>query len=201
MTEIKDTTAKAKPSPWRKLLLELGPLVVFFAAFKFGGIFVATGAFMVAMATAMTISWHKDRHIPMMQKVTFVIVMVMGSLTLYLENATFVYMKPTIINGLFATILTVGLLRGRSYLKLVMEAGFPPMHDKGWMLMTRNWALFFAAMALVNEFVWRSYSEDAWVNFKTFGFLPMTLVFAFAQTPIMMKYQIHEEENSEDEVQ
>lgn len=193
MTNEDVTPTVKKPNPMVKILLELGPLIVFFTAFKFGGIFVATGAFMVAMATAMAISWHKDRHIPMMQKVTFVIVMVMGSLTLYLENATFVYMKPTIINGLFATILTVGLLRGRSYLKLVMEAGFPPMTDKGWMVMTRNWAIFFASMALVNEFVWRSYSEDIWVNFKTFGFLPMTLVFAFAQTPIIMKYQIKEE--------
>ncbi len=193
MTNDDATQNTQKPNPLVKLLLELGPLVVFFTAFKFGGIFVATGAFMVAMVTAMTISWHRERHIPMMQKVTFVIVMVMGGLTLYLENATFVYMKPTIINGLFATILTVGLLRGRSYLKLVMEAGFPPMHDKGWMVMTRNWALFFASMALVNEFIWRSYSEDIWVNFKTFGFLPMTLVFAFAQTPIIMKYQIEEE--------
>lgn len=193
MTNEDATPPVKKPNPMIKLLLELGPLIVFFAAFKFGGIFVATGAFMVAMVTAMAVSWHRDRHIPMMQKVTFVIVMVMGSLTLYLENATFVYMKPTIINGLFATILTVGLLRGRSYLKLVMEAGFPPMEDKGWMVMTRNWAIFFAVMALVNEFVWRSYSEEAWVNFKTFGFLPMTLVFAFAQTPIIMKYQIKEE--------
>ena len=199
MTNEDETASVKKPSPWRKLLLEMGPLIVFFATFKFAGIFVATGAFMIAMATAMSLSWHFERHIPIMQKVTFVIVMVMGGLTLYLENATFVYMKPTIINGLFATILTVGLLRGRSYLKIVMEAGFPPMQDKGWMVMTRNWALFFACMALVNEFVWRSYSEDFWVNFKTFGFLPLTLVFAAAQAPIIMKYQIEEKSQGEAE--
>ena len=193
MTNDNMTPTVKKPNQWRKMLLEMGPLVVFFATFKFAGIFVATGAFMIAMATAMSISWHIERHIPMMQRVTFVIVMVMGGLTLYLENATFVYMKPTIINGLFATILTVGLLRGRSYLKIVMEAGFPPMQDKGWMIMTRNWAFFFAAMALVNEFVWRSYSEDFWVNFKTFGFLPLTLVFMVSQAPVIMKYQIEEE--------
>jgi intracellular septation protein len=200
MTDSKNTKvipSERKANPWRKILLELGPLMIFFAAFKFGGIFVATGAFMVAMPIAMAAAWHFERHIPVMQKVTFVIVMVMGSLTLYLENATFVYMKPTIINGLFATILTVGLLRGRSYLKVVMEAGFPQLEDKGWMVMTRNWALFFTTMALTNEFVWRIYGEDIWVNFKTFGFLPLTLIFAFAQTPIIMKYQIHEEENSD----
>ena len=186
-------SSEAQPSPWRKIILEMGPLIVFFAAFKFGGLFVATGAFMVAMPLAMAASWHFERHIPMMQKVTFVIVMVMGGLTLYLENKTFVFMKPTIVNGLFATILAVGLLRGKSYLKVVMEAGFPPMQDKGWMVMTRNWALFFVTMALINEYVWRNYSEDAWVNFKTFGFLPLTLVFAISQAPVMSKYKLNDE--------
>lgn len=180
-----------------KLLLELGPLIIFFTAFKFGGIFVATGAFMVAMVVAMSISWHMTRYITMMQRITFVIVMVMGGLTIYLENKTFAFMKPTIINAIFSMILTVGLLRGRSYLKVIMETGLPPLEDKGWMVMTRNWALFFASMALLNEFVWRNFSEDAWVNFKTFGFLPMTIVFAIVQTPIIMKYQIKEESQGE----
>ena len=196
MTDLnRQQNNKETANPFRKILLEMGPLIIFFAAFKFGGLFVATGAFMVAMPIAMTISWHLERHIPIMQKITFVIVMVMGGLTLYLENKTFIFMKPTIINGIFALILTVGLLRGRSYLKVVMETGMPSLKDEGWMKMTRNWALFFATMALVNEFVWRNFSEDAWVNFKTFGFLPMTIVFAIVQTPIIMKYQINEEES------
>ncbi len=195
MSDNSAETPGRKPNPWRKLLLEMGPLIVFFAAFKFGGIFVATGAFMIAMPAAMAAAWHYEGHIPIMQKITFVIVMIMGGLTLYLENKTFVYMKPTIINGLFATILTVGLLRGRSYLKVVMGAGFPPMHDKGWMIMTRNWALFFVTLAGLNEFIWRNFSEDTWVDVKTFGFMPLFLIFAFSQAPLMMKYQIEEENN------
>lgn len=196
MQEIK-TVAKKQPSPWRKIGLEMGPLILFFAAFKIWDIFIATGVIMVTMPIAMFISHRLDGHIAMMQKVTLAIILVMGGLTIYLEDATFVYMKPTIVNGLFATILTVGLLRGRSYLKIVMEAGFPPLEDKGWMLMTRNWALFFACMALVNETVWRNFSEDIWVNFKVFGFLPLTLVFALAQAPILMKYQIHNGEDTD----
>lgn len=195
MTEIN----KEMSSPWRKIVLEMGPLVLFFVAFKVWDIFVATGTFMVAMIIAMSISWHLERYIGMMQRITFVIVMVMGGLTIYLENKTFAFMKPTIINSIFATILTVGLLRGRSYLKVIMETGLPALEDKGWMLMTRNWALFFASMALVNEFVWRNFTEDTWATFKVFGFLPLTFIFAIAQTPVIMKYQIKDESQGEAE--
>ena len=197
MTDTDIKAQNGKPNPWIKTGLEMGPLLIFFIAFKLWDIFIATGVIMVAMPIAMLISRRIYGHIALMQKVTLGLIMVMGGLTIYLEDATFVYMKPTIINALFATILTVGLLRGRSYLKVVMEAGFPPMHDKGWMIMTRNWAFFFASVALLNEFVWRNFEEETWVNFKVFGLIPIMLVFAMAQTPIMMKHQIPEEENSD----
>lgn len=189
------TSKTAKASPLRKLAIELGPLIVFFAAYQWGGdtsldkILTATGAFMVAMVGAMVASWFGERKIAPMLWVTFVIVMVMGGLTFYFSDESFVKMKPTLVNLIFAAILGFGLLRGHSYLRMVLEGGFPPMADRGWMLMTRNWALYFLAMAALNELVWRTQTTDMWVTIKTFGYLPLTFLFTFTQIPLIMKYQ------------
>jgi len=189
-----ETNETETVNPWGKVLREFAPLFIFFVTYKFSDIYIATGAFMVAMIIAMTVAWRVDKHIPLMLKVTFVIVMISGSLTLGLSDPRFLYMKPTIINGIFAFLLAFGLWRGKSYLQLVMEAGIPDLAEKGWMIMTRNWMYFFIAMALVNEAVWRNFNEDIWVNFKMFGFLPLTIIFAMAQAPVIMKYSKQEDE-------
>ncbi|MGE0665968.1 MAG: septation protein A [Sphingomonadales bacterium] len=176
-----------------KLLLDLGPLVVFFAAYFKGDIFVATGAFMAATVAAIAVYWIKVRHIPMSQIITLVIVLVFGGLTLALDDPRFIKMKPTMIYVLFAAILFGGLATGRSLLKVVFEAAFPPLTEEGWRILTRRWAFFFAFLAVLNEVVWRSFSEEFWVSFKLFGFLPLTMVFAMAQVGVMNRHAVKPE--------
>jgi intracellular septation protein len=185
-----DATAPKKHlDPLPKLLLDLGPLLLFFFANSYGGIYFATGAFMVATVITLGISYYLIRRLPIMPIVTAVIVMVFGALTLWLHNDTFIKLKPTIIYVMFAVVLLAGLATGRPLFQIVLDGAFH-MKEKGWMLLTRNWALFFLVMAGVNEFVWRSFTTDQWVAFKTFGFLPLTLVFAISQAPIMARYAI-----------
>lgn len=183
----------AKEKLGLKLAIEFGPLAVFFAGNALGGIYVATGAFMVAITLSIFISWRFRGHVPIMLWVTAVIVLVFGGMTIYLNDERFIKLKPTIVNTLFAGILFYGLARGRSYLKLLLEAAFPPMAEAGWRRMTWNWALFFVAMAILNEFIWRNFSTDFWVNFKVFGSMPLTFLFAIAQVPVIIKYQLDDE--------
>ena len=175
--------------PLPKLLLDLGPLLLFFFANSYGGIYFATGAFMVATIVTLAISYYLIRRFPIMPIVTAVIVMTFGALTLYLHDETFIKLKPTIIYVMFAVVLLGGLATGRPLFQIVLDGAFH-MKEEGWKKLTLNWALFFLFMAVVNEFVWRSFTTDQWVAFKTFGFLPLTLVFAISQAPIMAKYAI-----------
>lgn len=170
-----------------KLAVDLGPLLVFFAANKFGGLFVATGAFMVATALAMAVSWWKTRHIPAMLLFTGLIVAVFGGLTLWLQDETFIKLKPTLIYGTFAAILFFGLARGRSYLRLVLGDAMPGLSDTGWTKLTRNWALFFLVLMGANEVARQLLSTDDWVSFKVWGVTAATFLFAIAQAPMMMK--------------
>jgi intracellular septation protein len=124
-----------------------------------------------------------------MPLVSAVVVMVFGGLTLYLQDETFIKLKPTIIYALFAVLLLGGLLMGRSLLALVLDSMFQLTED-GWKKLTARWALFFVAMAILNEVIWRSVSTDAWVAFKTFAILPITILFALAQTPLLMRHAI-----------
>lgn len=185
---------KKATSPWVKLAIDFGPLIVFFLSFKLGDMFVATGAFMVASVVAMIASRVLTGQIAPMLKVTFVIVMVMGGLTLYLQDETFVKMKLTVINTLFAVVLLGGLLTGRLYIKMVMELAFE-MDDDGWRKLTRNYVIFLTVMAVLNELIWRTQSDDFWVNFKTFGYMGATFVFILAQMPMLMKYMPDEDED------
>ncbi|MBI1180935.1 MAG: septation protein A [Alphaproteobacteria bacterium] len=182
--------------PGLKLLLDLGPLVVFFGAYFSGNIFIATGAFMAATVAAIAVYRLKTGHVPANQIITLVIVLLFGGLTLWLHDDRFIKMKPTMIYTLFAAILFSGFVTGRPLLKLVFESAFPPMEERGWRLLTLRWALFFAAMAVVNEVVWRSFSEQFWVSFKLFGFLPLTMLFAVAQLPLMNRYALEEAEET-----
>jgi intracellular septation protein len=185
------TVQKKHLPPLTKLLLDLGPLLLFFFANSYRGIYFATGAFMVAILITLGISYYLIRRFPIMPIVTAVIVLVFGALTLYLHDETFIKLKPTIIYVMFAVVLLAGLATGRPLFQIVLDGAFH-MQEEGWKKLTLNWALFFLAMAVVNEFVWRTFTTDQWVAFKTFGFLPLTLIFAISQAPIMAKYAIKE---------
>ncbi len=184
-------TVPAKPAMGAglKLLLDLGPLVVFFAAYFKGNIYVATGAFMAATVAAIAVYWMKTRHIPTNQILTLVIVLVFGGLTLWLDDPRFIKMKPTMIYVLFAAILFGGLATGRSLLKVVFESAFQ-VTEAGWRILTIRWACFFAVLAVLNEVIWRNFSEEFWVSFKLFGFLPLTMVFAMAQMGVMNRHAL-----------
>ena len=141
---------------------------MFFVANAKGNLFVATGAFMVAIIVAMIASYVVTRHIPIMAVVTGVIVIVFGTLTLVLHDETFIKVKPTIIYGLFAAILGGGLLFGRSFIAIMFDQMFN-LTPQGWRILTLRWALFFFGMAILNEIIWRTQTTDFWVNFKVFG--------------------------------
>jgi intracellular septation protein len=180
---------KTQPHPMFKLATELGPLLVFFVANAKFNLFVATGAFMVAIVAAMIASYMVVRHVPIMAIVTAVIVLVFGTLTLVLHDETFIKIKPTIIYGLFAAILGGGLLFGRSFIAILFNQMFN-LTPKGWRILTMRWALFFLAMAVLNEIIWRTQSTDFWVSFKLFGAVPLTMIFAMTQMPLMKRYHL-----------
>ncbi|CAN5381713.1 septation protein A [soil metagenome] len=177
-------------NPILKLLTEAGPLVAFFIANWKGGIFWATGTFMVATILALAVSWAMTRKFATVPLVSAGFVAIFGALTLYLHDETFIKVKVTLINAAFGIILLGGLWFGKTFLKRVMGEAVA-MTDTGWRTLTIRWGLFFLAVAIANEIVWRSFSNDVWVNFKV-GLLPLTLVFALAQTPFMMKHMIED---------
>jgi intracellular septation protein len=199
---------KPQLSPGLKLLLDLGPLLLFFFANsrpelfapllapilpaslltgERAGIFVATAVFIPAVLAALAVSYAKTRHLPVMPVVTAVIVVVFGGLTLALQNETFIKLKPTIIYVLFAAVLLIGLAFGKLLLGMVFDSVFH-LTEEGWRKLTFRWAYFFFAMAVLNEIVWRNFSTDTWVAFKVFGAVPLTFLFAMAQYPLLQRY-------------
>ncbi|MET0967959.1 MAG: septation protein A [Tardiphaga sp.] len=184
-----DVLPKNQPHPLFKLATELGPLIVFFVANAKANLFVATAAFMVAIVAAVIASYVVTKHVPIMALVTAVIVLVFGTLTLVLHDETFIKVKPTIIYGLFAAVLGGGLLFGRSFIAIMFDQVFN-LTPEGWRALTLRWALFFAAMAILNEAIWRTQTTDFWVAFKAFGVIPLTMIFAVAQMPLVKRYSI-----------
>ena len=197
---------KKEINPLLKFALELGPLLVFFfanargewlaerfpALTELGGpIFIATGLFMAATAIALSVSWMLTRTLPMMPLVSGVIVFVFGGLTLWLQDATFIKMKPTIVNSLFAAVLLGGLAFGKSLLGYVFDSAFR-LDAEGWRKLTFRWGLFFVFLAVLNEVVWRNFSEDTWVAFKVWGTMPITVAFTLAQMPLIMRHSVDE---------
>ena len=180
---------KSAPHPLFKLTTELGPLVIFFAANAKFGLFVATGAFMVAVVVAIVASYVVTRHVPLMAIVTAFIVLVFGGLTLFFHDEMFIKLKPTIIYSLFAVTLGIGLLFGRSFIAVMFDQMFN-LTPKGWRILTIRWAIFFAFMAVVNEVVWRTQTTDFWITFKAFGVIPITAIFAMAQTSLIKRYHL-----------
>ena len=180
---------KTKPHPLFKLATELGPLLIFFFVNSKANLFVATGAFMVAVVIAMVASYMVTRHVPMMAIVTAVVVVVFGTLTLILHDETFIKMKPTIVYSLFAAALGGGLLFNRSFIAIMFDQMFNLTHH-GWRILTMRWALWFLAMAVLNEIIWRTQSTDFWVAFKVFGMVPLTMLFAITQMPLIKRYHL-----------
>ena len=204
MSSIEAAKPQKEVSPLLKLVLELGPLMVFFfansrgewlaghfpALAELGGpIFIATGLFMAATAIALAVSWVLTRTLPMMPLISGIVVFVFGALTLWLQNDTFIKMKPTIVNTLFGVVLLGGLLFGKSLLGYVFNAAFQ-LDAEGWRKLTLRWGIFFLFLAVLNEVVWRNFSDDFWIAFKVWGTMPITIIFTMAQMPLILKHTV-----------
>jgi intracellular septation protein len=186
---MNETSSRSlETNPAVKLLIDLGPLLVFFLVYYRGGIYWATGALMVATLVALAASRILLGRFAIAPAATAGLVVVFGGLTFWLDDPSFIKMKPTMINLLFAGILGVGLYRGRPLLKVFMGEALR-LTDAGWHKMTVRWVGFFLAMAVLNEIVWRNFSEAAWVNFKVFGILPLTFLFAMAQVGLIKRHE------------
>ena len=210
-------TQKSQLNPTLKLVLDIGPLLLFFIANarpaiflpllrpilpegivsgERAGIFVATAVFMAAVVIALTVSYALTRQLPIMPLITALIVLVFGSLTLVLHDELFIKLKPTIIYLLFAGVLLGGLAFGKPLLGLVFDSVFH-LTEEGWRKLTLRWAVFFVALAILNEIVWRTQTTDVWVSFKVFGVLPLTFLFAALQFPLMSKYAVPQPKEQE----
>jgi intracellular septation protein len=186
-----DAQSKPQLNPLLKLALDLGPLVLFFIANGRFGIFGATGVFMAATVVALAAGYALTRHVPVMPLVSAIVVLIFGGLTLYLQDETFIKIKPTIIYILFGAILLGGQMMGKPLLAMVFDQVFH-LNPEGWRKLTIRWAVFFFALAVLNEIVWRTQTTDTWVAFKVFGFMPLTFIFAAAQYPLLQKYAVKE---------
>ncbi len=182
-------------NPILKLVLDIGPLLLFFVANAKLGIYVATGVFMAAVLIALAVSYAMTRHVAIMPVVTAVVVLVFGGLTLVLHDDLFIKLKPTIIYVLFGGTLIGGLIFDKPLLGMVFDSVFH-LSEEGWRKLTWRWALFFLALAVLNEFVWRTQTTDFWVSFKLFGVVPLTFLFAVLQVPLLTKYSTENSKKS-----
>ncbi len=194
-----------KISSGLKMVLELGPIVLFFIAYtkmkgtmytilgqEYDGFIIATAAFIPVLLICTGIVWALTGKLSKMQLTTAVLVVVFGGLSVWFNDERFFKMKPTIIYVLFGSILAFGLMRGQSYLKAVMEEAMP-LQDEGWMILTKRICMFFFALAVMNEVIWRTMSTDAWVNFKTFGLTAAIFLFFMTQGGVLAKYGLEKE--------
>lgn len=199
---VQENSGGKKPDPMLKLALDMGPLVIFFGTYAWAKsdaleagatdikrIVYATIALMIATAVSLVVSRILLKRIPLMPMVTGVFVLIFGSLTIYLRNPTFIYIKPTILYLMFASALAGGLFFRRLLLKNLLSEAMQ-MQDEGWRILTQRWIGFFLMMAILNEAVWRNFPEATWVAFKSFGAMPLSIIFMAAQISLIMKYQI-----------
>ena len=174
-----------------KILIDIGPLAVFFIFYTRSGLQASILPLMIATVIAVLFSYILEKKIPIMPTVGAGIVLVFGGLTIYFDNEVFIKMKPTIINLVFAVILYGGLLIRKPFLKILLGAALK-LEEEGWRILTNRWIGFFIALAILNEIVWRTQSTDIWVNFKVFAILPITFIFTMTQFPLIKKYQIED---------
>ena len=191
---------KQEPAGLSRLLIDIGPLIIFFVT-NFAApvpgplrIFVATGAFMAAMIAAMIYSQFRYRSISPLLLFSGFMVVVLGGLTIWLQNETFIKLKPTIYYLLVAGLLAFGLKTDRPLLKMVLGSAYPGLDEAGWRILTRNWAWFFAFMAVLNEAVWRNSTTDFWVGFKLWGAIPLTFLFAAVNVPMLLRHGLTKDE-------
>lgn len=195
--------AKAPLSPALRMAVDYGPLAVFFAVnalapgTEIGRILAATAAFMVAIAAALIFSWVRAGHISPMLWLSGGLVLVFGSLTLYFHDRVFIQVKPTFVYAMFAVLLGYGLATGRPLLQSLLESAYPGLSARGWRQLTINWAAFFAVAAVANEVARASLSWDQWVTFKTWGMIPATLIFTFANIPMLLKHGLQLDKREE----
>jgi intracellular septation protein len=193
-------TSRTEPQGASRLLIDLGPLLIFFLTNFFAPvpalmkIFVATGAFMIAMVIAMIYSALRFRTISPLLWFSGIMVLILGGLTIWLHDETFIKMKPTIYYALVSGLLWFGLATDRPLLQRVLGSTYPGLDETGWKKLTRNWALFFAFMAVLNESVWRNTSTDFWIGFKLWGALPLTFLFAAANIPMLLRHGLMNED-------
>ena len=174
-----------------KLLIDIGPLAIFFIFYTRSGLQEAIFPLMIATVIAVIISYVLERKIPIMATMGAGIVLIFGGLTIYFNDEIFIKMKPTIINAVFAIILYGGVLLKKPLLKFLLGAALK-LEEEGWKILTQRWIAFFIALAVLNEIVWRTQTTDFWVNFKVFGILPITFIFTMTQFPLIKKYQVEE---------
>jgi intracellular septation protein len=180
---------KKKLSPGLKIALELGPLIVFFIVNGRFGIFYATGVLMAGVLLTLGVSWAITKHLPAMPVVTAILVLVFGGLTVFLQNEDFIKLKVTILYSMFGAALIGALYFGKLLLPIVFDLAIH-IDDEGWRKLTWRWGLFFFFLAGLNEVVRRMVSTDVWVDFKVFGILPLTILFAILQAPLIMRHEI-----------
>ena len=196
-------TEKRHLPPLAKLALEMGPLVIFFLTNSYGDrwfgvdatqrLFLATGIFIAAVLVSLVVTWTLVRKLPVMPLVSAVVVTIFGGLTLVLHDELFIKLKPTIVNTLFGAVLVWAAATGRNVLKLVLDSVFD-LTDEGWRQLTWRWAFFFFVLAALNEIVWRTQTTDFWVAFKVWGIMPLTMVFALAQMPLILRHDASAED-------
>ena len=191
--------ARPGPSAGAKLLIDLGPLLVFFGVNGwFDDLILATGSFMVAITASILVSLVRYRHVSPLLWFSAVMVLVLGGVTVWLHDETFIKIKPTIYYVVVAALLLFGLATGRNLLKALLGTVYPGLSEHGWRLFTRNWVLFFLLMAMVNEAVWRTTSTDFWIAFKIWFFLPAVFIFGLANIPMLMRHGFSIEDAKEE---
>ena len=175
-----------------KLFIDIGPLAVFFIYYKISGDLIdAILPLMLATVISVIISYILEKRIPIMPTLGAGVVVIFGGLTIIFDNKIFIFMKPTIINIIFAAILYGGIILKKPLLKYLLGSALK-LEEEGWTILTQRWAAFFIALAVLNEIVWRTMSEEFWVSFKVFGILPITFIFTMTQFPLIKKYQVED---------
>ena len=180
-----------QPTPWLRPVVEYGPIVVFFIVYYTAGLFVATASIMITTVFTLSLSYILERHIPTMPLITAGIIGVFGGLTLWLQDETFIKMKPTIITLIFGAVLVGGLMANCLFLKSLMGSAWQ-MSDEGWRLLTLRFSWLFFLKATLNEVIWRTQSTDFWVNFKVFGLASLTFIFILTQLPLLKRFATEE---------